>query len=526
MKGSRFFILLTLLAGLLAGGCGTEKGPPAVSGHPVRFPLATDPQTLDPARATDNVSITLNHLIGDSLVHFDQDLNIVPRVAQSWEWSDDKLTLTFHLRSHVLWHDGKPVTAQDVVHTWQQVTDPGRGAPDVALFFNLVDSVTATDSRTAVVRYRRPFAPALVAWALPLLPRHHPGMDPPLGCGPWVFEKWEKGARLIVRANPDYYDGPPKIPRLEFEILRDFSTRLAALQAGRIDMAPLAPDQWELVKKDPAFLKRFTLLEFPMLYYFYIAWRMDGSNPFFTDAEVRQALTLAIDRAGYLEKIGKGFGVPAVTSIHPRQWAFDSSLSPWPFDPEAARARLERAGWVDRNGDGFREKNGTPFRFKLSYPTTTKEWERIAVFVQSGLKEVGVEVVLEPLEWAVFRERTRAGRFEAMMSGRQLDSDPDPYDLWHSSQARGGVNYAGLADPELDHWLEQARETYDRQERIRLYHLVQRRLHELQPVTFFSYSNSKWAVDQRLKGIQPTPLGLFHFWPGSTAWEWSLPSGS
>lgn len=511
---------LLLAAALGVFGCGGPLSPTAPGAAPVRFPLATEPQSLDPARATDNISITLNHLIGDSLVHFDQDLNPVPRVARAWEWSGDGRRLTFHLREGVRWHDGRKVTSRDVAHTWKTVTDPARGAPDVAFFFNLVERVATPDELTAVVHYTKPFAPALVGWVLPLLPEHRPAADPPLGCGPWIFESREKGSRLVLRANPDYYGGPPRLERLEFEVLGDFSTRLAALQAGRIDLAPLAPDQWDQVKNDPGFGRRFDLYEFSMLYYFYIAWRMDGSNPFFADTRVRQAMTLGIDRKSYLEKIGRGFGVPAVTSIHPRHWAFDSSLQPWPFDPGRARALLDQAGWTDRDGDAVREKDGRPFRFRLSYPTTTKEWERIAVFVQSGLREIGVEAVLEPLEWAVFRERTRAGRFEAMMSGRQLDPDPDPYDLWHSSQVQGGANYAGLADRELDRWLDEARETHDREARRRVYFLVQKRLHDLQPVTFFSYSNSKWAADRRLRGLQPTPLGFFHFWPGSTVWEW------
>ncbi len=474
-------------------GCSDRSRPVPAAGPalPVRFPLPADPVTLDAARAVDTTSFAIARLIGDSLVAFDDRLEPVPRVARSWNWSADHLVLTFSLRPGVRWHDGRPVTADDVVHTWRVLTAPD-AAPDKAVAFNLVESVEAPAPDTVVVRYRRPFAPALGAWTHPLLPAHRAEREPPVGCGPWIFERWDPGERVVLRANPDYYDGPPRAPQLLLEVLRDYQTRFAALEAGRIDAAPLLPDTWRAVKDQPAFRARFDVREYRQLYFFYIAWRMDGSNPWFADPRVRRAMTLAIDRAGYLEKVAPGFGRPAVTSIHPDHWCFDGSLLPLPFDPQAAAALLAEAGFRDADGDGVLERGGVPFSFRLTISQSSKENERIAAFVQDQLRRVGVAVELEPLEWAVFQERLRGDRFEAVMLGRSLDPDPDPYDLWHSSQATGGVNYSGLKDPEVDRWIEAARETFDRDERARLYRLLQSRLHALQPDTFFSTPTRAW----------------------------------
>jgi peptide/nickel transport system substrate-binding protein len=514
------WVVAASLALFALAGCGERppEAPGAGPSLPVRFPLPSDPVTLDAARAVDTTSFAVARLIGDSLVAFDARLEPVPRVARAWNWSDDHLVLTFSLRPGVRWHDGRSVSADDVIHTWRVLTAPD-APPDKAVAFNLVESVEAPSPETVVVRYRTPFAPALGAWTHPLLPAHRTEREPPLGCGPWIFERWDPGERVVLRANPDYYGGAPRAPQLLLEVLRDYQTRFAALEAGRIDAAPLLPDTWRAVRDDPAFRSRFDVREYRQLYFFYVAWRMDGSNPWFADARVRRAMTLAIDRAGYLEKVAPGFGRPAVTSIHPDHWCFDDSLIPLPYDPRAAAALLAEAGFRDTDGDGVIERGGVPFSFRLTISQSSKENERIAAFIQDNLRRVGVAVELEPLEWAVFQERLRGDRFEAVMLGRSLDPDPDPYDLWHSSQAVGGVNYAGLKDAEVDGWIDAARGTFDRDERVRLYRLLQARLHALQPDTFFFYPDSRLAVSRALSGLETSPLGVLAFWPGPFAWE-------
>lgn len=515
-RAARIATIGLALAALLACGSREAERPDRTASLPIRFPLPSDPVTLDPARAVDTTSFAISRLIGDSLVAFDARLEPVPRVARGWSWSDDHRTLTFLLRTDVRWHDGQPVRAADVVHTWRALT-AADAPPDKAVAFNLVEAVEAVTPETVVVRYRTPFAPALAAWTHPLLPAHRAAREPPLGCGPWVFERWDPGERVVLRANRDYYDGAPRAPELRLEVLRDYQTRFAALEAGRIEAAPLLPDTWRAVKDDRAFRDRFEVREFRQLYFFYVAWRMDGSNPWFGDPRVRRAMTLAIDRAGYLEKVAPGFGQPAVTSIHPDHWCFDGSLAPLPYDPEAAAALLAEAGFRERGG--VLSRDGKPFSFRLTISQSSKENERIAAFIQDHLRRIGVVVEIEPLEWAVFQERLRSGRFEAVMLGRSLDPDPDPYDLWHSSQAAGGVNYAGLQDPEVDRWIEQARTTFDRDERVRLYRELQSRLHELQPDTFFFYPDSRLAVSRELTGLETSPLGVLGFWPGPHSWE-------
>jgi peptide/nickel transport system substrate-binding protein len=512
---------LVSTAGLAFLGCQHETRPPSAGGRPARIPLFDDPTTLDFARAQDNDSWRIAHLIGDSLVYVDADMELVPRVARGWEWSDDLLTLTFHLRGDVSWHDGRPVTAQDVVYTWRTLTDPVEGIAEFALRFNQVETVEAVDPVTARVRYRSPFAPAITAWLFPLLPAHHENRAThPLGCGPWRFASHTRGERLVLEANENYWDGAPLLPGLEFTVIRDYGAQVDALRAGETVLAAVYPDLYRQYRNDEEFLSRFAVHTYQVPYLYYIAWRAGGGNPFFDDARVRRAMALALDRHGYLEKIAEGLGTPGVSVFHPSSWAYDVQIEPWPHDPERAADLLERAGWRRPPGGGVRQRDGQPFRFELTYPTGSEN-ERMASWFQARLAEVGVALELDPVEWAVLLERARAGRFEAVMLGRYLLPDPDPYEMLHSSQIGTGVNYAAVNDPQVDAWIETARTTVDREQRRSIYHRLQDWLHEQEPITVVSYPRSRVAVRRDLGGFVVTPRGYLDFWPGPSAWHWS-----
>jgi len=502
----------------LAPAIGQPRGKPGP--RPVRLAFAADPLPLDFVRPRDFMATQAAHLLGDSLVWFDRELKPVPRVARRWTWSRDHLELTFQLREGVRWHDGRPVTAADVAHTWRVAVDPGQGPVDRGLA--LVEKVDIVEQRTVRARYAKPFAPALVAWSTALAPSHKPwAPDRPLGCGPWRFTRWDRGQRIVLDAFKDYFEGPPRAERLELEVVRDFATRFAALRAGQVDVAGLSPDFYKQALADEDLLARFNVVKYRMLYYWSITWRCAADHPLFGDQRVRRAMTLAIDRQGYLARVAGGFGDVAVTSFHPDLWGHDPKLKPWPFDPREAEAALDAAGWRRPAGRDVRERGGRAFSFRLTYPQTTSENQRIAEFVQENLRAVGVAMELEPLEWSVFLQRRSGREFDATMSGMHLDPDPDQFENWHSSQAANGANYCGFSDPDVDRWLDAARTTFDQRERERLYQQVDRRLHEAQPHTFFFYPNSALCVPRDLAGVEVGPEGAIMFWPGAWAWRWT-----
>lgn len=511
--------LLTLLVTALPG-CGGDGEEPGPSESTIRFPIPTEPPTLAYTEANNHVALAIDELIGCRLAAWSNDLELLPAIASEWSYSEGGRALTFRLREGARWHDGQPVTADDVVHTFEVLSAPEHAAASFADGFDMIERVEVLGPREVRVTYREVYAGAVSIWTAPLIPEHRPLDEPePVGCGPWKLADWQRGERIVLSANPEFVGGPPRTERLELEILEDYSTRFAALRAGRIDMAGLLPAYWNRLQEIEGWRERWEVHPYRVLFFWYVAWRLDGSNPFFDDVRVRVAMTHAIDRPGYLQSLFDGQGRIATTSFHPDTWAYDDSIEPWPHDPGRARELLAEAGWSDTDGDGVRDRSGHPFRFTLTYPQTSAENEKLATLVQADLREVGVECELQPLEWAVFLERIDDGRFEAMMSGWRLGPEPDPHQLWHSSQTGGGANYAGLSDPQLDEWIERARRTIDRNARKRLYHRIQRRLHELQPDTFFFYPTSRLAVDRRISGVRVGPLGPLRAWPGPRSWE-------
>lgn len=483
----------------------------------VRYPVPIDPFPLEFARKTDSLGQALSHLVSDSLVWFDHDLDIVPRVAYP-EWSEDRMTLMFRLRPGVLWHDGRPVTAGDVVHTYRATTDPATAPPDRAYYFNRVEDVAALDPLTVRVRYRTPCATALLGWSTaPLVPSHVPfRAERPLGCGAFTVEDWVKGERIVLRRFPRYHDGPAGIEHLQFDVLPDSSTMVKALLAGQIDVAPLVADRWRELRDEASFNARFSILEYRVLAFNYVAWRIGAPHGLFDDPRVRLAMTLAIDRPRYLEQVVPGAGDLAATSFHPGLWGHDPSLVPWPFDPQRARGLLAAAGF--RAGeDGVLARGGTPFRFNLLFATNA-DAQRLAEFIEACLRALGVAVQLEQVPFAVTQERLRERRYDAVLSTRRLDADPDPFELWHSSQADSGANYACLRDAAIDAAIEEARATLDRSRRETLYRQIAARLHELQPYTFNYYPVSRLAVSRAIRGVTTSSLGVLSFWPGVHGW--------
>lgn len=515
-----FFRTLGLSAlGVAAGaGCGAER-PARAPGRAVRVPITTEPTTLDRARAGDRHGQVIARLLSDPLVKLDANANLLPGVARTWRIDDGGTRITFEL-GDARWHDGRPVTAQDVVFTWRTYSDTSASIPELAQRFAIVDSVEATGERSAVVRYREPFAGALLSWNEPLLPAHHQERAlAPLGCGPWRFVRWDRGERIVLAAN-EAHETPPLLAGIELEVIPGYAETIAALDAGSVDVAPLFPEEWAKRRDDAAFLDRFAIHGYRIPYIFYIAWRTTGGPDFLGDARVRRAFAHAIDRRGYLDGVAHGLGTVGITSFHPDMWGYDAALAAHEFDPRAARALLDEAGWRVKGDGETRVKDGVPLRFKLTYPATSAQTERLAAFCQANLASVGAAMELEPLEWSVFLQRTAERKYDAIMQGRYLPLDPDPFEIWHSSQASAGANYCQWSDPATDDLIEQGRTSFDRDFRTGIYERLQRRLHDEQPMTVLFYPESRVAVSKRLLGFRASMHGYLDFEPGPTAWSW------
>jgi peptide/nickel transport system substrate-binding protein len=504
-------------------------------------PLPADPSTLNPVLAADRVAYLVYKWVFDPLIDMDQDQRWVGVLAEKWETSPDNRVTTFHLRKGVKWHDGKPFTADDVLFTYGAGTDESVDAITMRSSFDKVAKVEKVDDFTVKVTWKEPFAPGLASWNFQIIPKHvysyargqggafnkHPKNDAPVGTGPFTFVEWKRGERIVLKANPAYFAGRPHLDQVVFKIIPQSQTLMAAYQTGQLDLTSISAEQWKQLRNDPAFQKGASIFEFTTRQFHYIGWNMDGSNPFFADRRVRQAMTCATNRQGVVDKVLDGHGALASGPFSLGGWEANPKVAPYPYDPAKAATLLDAAGWKDANGDGIREKDGKPFSFECLVPAEAEMYARWLEIFQQDLKRIGVDLKIRKLEYSVFLDRTHRHQFQAFLVGFGLGDDPDPFTLLHSSQAKllasgvgEGNNDVSFKSPEVDKLIEQEERTFDPKARQAVFW----RLHEIiadeQPHTYILVDTQMAAVKNKFQNVRVSRAGygLFTWYPSLIQW--------
>ena len=485
-----------------------------------------EPSSLNWLRATDRPSRQVCRLIADSLIDFDQSFKFVPRLARSFEVAPDGLTLTFHLRPGVTWHDGKPCTAKDVSWTIETMRRLDPQGDQFRATFGPLKEVTTPDDQTVVARYSEPFAGALVGWREALIAPAHIAVDPngmsaqdrsPVGTGPFRFVRWSPQQEVVLAANESYFNGRPRADRYVHRIVPSIEALRAAAEAGEVDIAGLSTD-WVASHPNPDASLPFRLLIYPTSYMEMIYWNVDDPSSLFADPRVRRALTMLLDRPGYINAVHHGIYRPAVTLIDPALWGGDPSVSPWPYDPNAAARLLDEAGVKDRDGDGVRETPRGPASFILLYASVTPEAREIAQILERAGAAAGLKIQPQGLEWSVLRQRLAARQFQAVIHRRRLEPLADPYAYFHSSQIGSGQNLGGYRSERFDKLAEQYRATLDARAGGDLLVQMQKLLHEDEPCTFVAIPGAVVAVHKRLHIPEVTAAGLWNWYPSLLGW--------
>ena len=494
-----------------------EAGPPVV-GDTLIMGSGADAVNLLPVLASDGTSSDINGLVYNGLVRYDKDLKIEGDLAERWDVSPDNLTLTFHLRRGVRWHDGAPFTAEDVLFTYRLLIDP-KTPTAYAERYRQVAMAEVLDAHTFRVHYHEPLATALVSWAFPVHPRHllegvevtkSPLASRPVGTGPYRFVDWQRGEKIVLEANPDYFEGPPYIQRVLYRVIPDASTMFLEMQSGGLDFMGLTPLQYAMQTDTPAFRRRFRKYRYPASAYSYLGYNL--RRPLFQDKRVRQALSYAIDKQEIIDGVLLGLGQVASGPYKPGSWVHNPEVRRYHYDPERARTLLAEAGWKDTDGDGVVDRNGKPLAFTIVTNQGNDQRVKAGEIIQRRLAEVGVKVKLRVVEWAAFlKEFINPGNYDATILGWNITPDPDGYNVWHSSKTGPGeLNFTFFKNAEVDKLLEAGRRTFDQAERKRLYARFQEILAEEQPYTFLYVPDSLPVVAARFRGIEPAPAGIMY----------------
>ncbi|HET7874424.1 MAG TPA: peptide-binding protein [Methylomirabilota bacterium] len=542
MRPRRALALLALGACYaLLPGCGTEvegriDDAAAGSDTPAygdTFVMASigDIGGLIPSLTSDSASHEVGGLIYDGLIRLDKNLNFAPAIAESWTFSKDCLTLTFKLRKDVKWHDGHPFTAEDVRFTWQTMVNPKTPAPFKDMYLQVKD-VEVLDPYTVRITHPAPYARALETWGDAMLPKHllepyvadgklreSPQNRNPIGTGPYRFREWRPGEKVVLLANPDYYEGRPYIGRVVYRIIPSQATIFLELKAKGVDYSRLTAFQYVRQTDYPAFRKAYNRYRYPGSAYTFFGFNL--KDPRFADKRVRQAFAHAINKQELIDGVALGLAREAYGSIRPGTWAYTDRVKRYEFNPEKAKALLAEAGWKDRDSNGFlRDKDGRPFAFTIRTNQGNDERKKIAEIIQQRLQDIGVKADIQVIEWAAFiKEFVKPRRFEAVILGLGTGTDPDQFMVWHSSQAGPDqMNRTGYASPEADALLEVGRASCIQGDRLKYYLRLQELLAEDLPMIFLYFNDTLPVVARRFRGIDPGPAGIFYNFN-----EWYVP---
>jgi peptide/nickel transport system substrate-binding protein len=476
---------------------------------------------LIPNITSDQSSHDIGGLIYSNLVRTDKNLRLEGELAEGWEISKDQLTITFRLRKGVKWQDGQELTAKDVDFTYRYMIDP-KTPTAYAESFRQIRYAEIVDPYTFRVTYEKPYAPALLSWGIWILPSHileptwRAGVDlrttqqnrHPIGSGPYVFQEWQAGEKIVLESYHNYWEGRPYINRVVYRIIPDQSTIFLELKAKNIDMAGLTPIQYRRQTDYPAFRKAFTKYRYLANAFTYLGFNLLDSR--FQDKRIRQAMAYAIDKQEIIDGVLLGLGQAAQGPYKPGTWWYKSEVKTYPFNPERAKTLLAELGWREKNGDGVMMKEGKPFSFTIMTNQGNSVRQQTAEIIQRRLRAVGIDVKIQIVDWAAFINTfIRKRQFEAIILGWGLGLDPDQYDIWASTQTGPDqLNHISYKYPKVDELLEAGRRTFDEVKRKEIYWEFQDIMAEEQPVVFLYVPDALPVVSSRVRGIEPAAAGI------------------
>jgi len=509
---------------LLAAGCGVRGKDQALVIH---RRLEGEPKTLNALLMTADYDAVVLALLSRNLLDYDDKLNLIPGLAESVEPDASHLVYTVKLRPGIRWEDGSPLTSGDVVYTVTALMDPKTPSLNRRGFFEGFERAQRVDDLTARVVFKNAYAGRRDAFNLPLLPSvlykgtdilTNPHNRKPLANGPYRLARWDSGRSLELVRNTQYFGEKPPAERVEFRVVQDWEAAFQALNAGQLDETRLTFPMKQ--KLDVARAKgdaRARPVVYEELAYSYIGW--NDRLPLFSDARVRRALTMLIDRPSIARTLYGGLATVSNGPVPPGLWSYDPTLRAWPYDPAAAEAALDAAGFR-RGEDGVRARGATRFAFELLLGAGSDLQRQVAEIVQQAYRKAGIEMSIRSIEWAAFSSKVDAGDFQASMLAYNLDPNPDLAPNWHSSQVPpNGLNSSFYSNPRADALMDELRTTFDRAGAKELYKDLQRVIHEDEPACFLLTPATKWGVATRIEDVETSPIGLFLVWPGGSAWR-------
>jgi ABC-type transport system substrate-binding protein len=516
---SRRFVLLAAPLALLAGcATSTRNSGESESAQVLRYPLLTEPTTMDPARVEDGPTIDVLMHLYDGLVQWNDKSQVVPNLAESWTVSPDGKVYSFKIRKGVKFTNGDPVTARDFVYSLNRALNPKtlstvagtylndiRGAKEVlAGKAPTARGIEAVGDDTLKITLDAPKAYFLSKLTYPtgyVVDRKAVEADPrwtdhPVGTGPFVLDQWVHNSMVRLKANPDYHEGRPKLDAIERPVLLDPQTRHAKFESGELNYTDITMGDYDRDRNDPKLKDK--IREFPRPAVFYCSMNQAAFPPF-KDKRVRQAFNYAIDKTTLINVVMRGVVKKAEGILPPGIPGYDPGLKGLDYDPAKAKALLAAAGYPDG-------KNFPPLT--LTFREKQADQKRFAEAMADQLqKNLGVKVALREMEWGSFLDARNKGVLPFYYL-RWMADYLDPQDflsvMLHTGAQENGAHYS---NPKFDALCDRADGLQDATRRIALYRQAEKMAVDDAAWIPLYYQTDLELWDPAVKGVEESLMG-------------------
>ncbi len=489
---------------LLSIACDPTISPSPSEEKPFVVAIDSAPTQLDPRFSTDAYSERIDHLLFSALIRIGPNEEILPDLAERWEIQDDR-RYTFYLKKNVFFHDGSPLTSEDVRYTYESLKNPEVASPH-RKSYDVIERIETPDAATVRFILRENHAPFLGTLTRGIIPKKLVEGDPQrfssslTGSGPFAFVSYQPDYAVELRANPNYFEGVSPTARLLFRIIPDELTRLLELENGSIDLLQnaLPPDALPRLLKN----RDLKIVQAPSTTYSYLGFNL--SDPILRKKAVREAIAHAIDKEAIAKYILRGLATPANGLFTDRHWAY-ASTKRHPYDLKRASELLDQAQLPYQKLLGG--------RFRLTYKTSQNELgRRVAEIVQAQLAAIGILVTIRSFEWGTFYSDVKSGNFQLFSLSWVGVHDPDIYtDLFHSqSVPPNGSNRVRYQNKRIDFLVDRGRILLDQNERVAVYREVQEILAEELPYVSLWHPQNVAVMKKEVMGYTLYSNGDFY----------------
>ncbi len=469
--------------------------------------LSSNPSRINPVLSTDSASSEIESWIFNGLFKYDKDGKIITDLASSYRFIDD-ITLEIKLKQNVKWHDGFEFTTDDVLYTYNAIHNPKLYTP-LTSSYKKVLSVIANDKYTLTIKYKEAYFKALEIWLVSIIPKHifenekdmmtSEFNKKPIGTGPYKLKELKLSQDIILIVNKNYFEEVPKIKKIRYKFVPDVTTSFYMLKQKQLDMGSLTPIQIDR-QLNEEFRSSFNIYEKQSFTYGYLGFNLKHEK--FKNKDIREAISLGIDRQEIIDILYFGHAKICNGPFLPGTFAFNNEVLTPSHDVKKAKEILTRLGYDENN----------PFEFEVITNANNSTRINLAQIIQYQLGKVGIKMKIRVMEWQAFLNTVvHPRKFESIIMGWSLALMPGARSIWHSaSDVKGGFNFIGYSNKNVDKLIEQGEITIDREKLGVIYKQIFQEIASDLPYLFLYIPDSITAINKNIQNVKPALIGITH----------------